>query len=399
MILKDMKEQRIKLITDAQAILQQDVVTAEQRTSAHKMLADVEALEADITLVERFAQLDTETRSTQRPPRPAPGDGSVEGNEKQKAEARAFENYIRFGKDNLSQEDRSILRERRDLSTVNAGTIIPQQFLPTLIDAQKLVGNTVSIVGKKVTNNNGAPIKVSMSNDTGNTLTTMTGENTVVGEVDPAFSGFIMQTDTVATMVKVSVQELEDSYFDLNAWLRDKYGLRYFRGLEFLITNGNASNVASIITGATLGATTVANTGPNFDDFTAIYGALDPAYEGTSSWVMSSTTRAYVMGLKDTLNRPLFIPNPSSGVLDHILGRPIVLNQALPSAAVAGNTGVLFGDFSQGYLLRTDGDLSIRRLDERFADSLEVGFLAYARVGGASTDAGTHPLLKLATHI
>jgi hypothetical protein len=67
-------------------------------------------------------------------------------------------------------------------------------------------------------------------------------------------------------------------------------------------------------------------------------------------------------------------------------------------AFVAGNTGILYGDFNEGYLLRTDGDLSIRRLDERFADSLEVAFLAYARVAGASTDAGTHPILKLATH-
>jgi HK97 family phage major capsid protein len=104
------------------------------------------------------------------------------------------------------------------------------------------------------------------------------------------------------------------------------------------------------------------------------------------------------MGLKDTLGRPIFIPNPSSGVLDQLFGRPIVLNQQLPSAYVAGNTGILYGDFSEGYLLRTDGDLSIRRLDERFADSLEVGFIAYARVGGHSTDAGTHPILTLVTH-
>jgi HK97 family phage major capsid protein len=135
-----------------------------------------------------------------------------------------------------------------------------------------------------------------------------------------------------------------------------------------------------------------------FDDLNAVYSALDPAYEGNASWVMSSTTRALIMGEKDTLGRPIFIPNPSSGVLDHLFGRPIVLNQALPSAFVASNVGIMYGDFEQGYLLRTDGDMSIRRLDERFADSLEVAFLAYARVGGASTDAGTHPLLKLATH-
>jgi HK97 family phage major capsid protein len=210
-----------------------------------------------------------------------------------------------------------------------------------------------------------------------------------------------MSTDTVATLVKVSTQELEDSYFDLNAWIREKFGLRYYRGLEYLITNGNGSNVASFVSGATLGATAVAATGPVFDDFTACYTSLDPAYENTASWAMSSTTRGYIMGLKDLYGRPLFIPSPNTGVLDHILGRPIVLNQALPSAVNVSTTqtqtGIVYGDFSQGYLLRTDGDIAIRRLDERFADTLETGFLAYARVGGASTDAGTHPLRTLVT--
>ncbi|WP_213805752.1 phage major capsid protein [Granulicella sp. dw_53] len=398
MNLKDMQEQRTKLISDAQKIVLQDSVTTEQRAEAEAMLVDVDKLEADINLVQKLEKLEAETRATTRPSRPTPGAVASDREERDGLAAKAFEKYIRYGASELTHEDRSALREKRDLTTTNAAYTIPQQFLGTLIDAQKMVGNTVSIVGKKVTNNNGAPIKVSFSNDVGNTLTTMTGENTVVTESDPSFSGLIMQTDTLATMVKVSIQELEDSYFDLNSWLRDKFALRYYRGLETLITAGNGSNIASIVAGATLGATTVAANGPTFDDFTAIYGALDPAYENSASWVMSSTTRAYIMGLKDTLNRPLFIPNPSSGVLDTILGRPVVLNQALSVATTAAATGILYGDFSQGYLLRTDGDLAIRRLDERFADALEVGFLAYARVGGVSTDAGTHPILKLVTH-
>ena len=113
---------------------------------------------------------------------------------------------------------------------------------------------------------------------------------------------------------------------------------------------------------------------------------------------MNQATRVWVMGQKDTLGRPLFIPNPNTGTLDYILGLPICLNQALPAATTPGATGVLLGDLQQGYLLRTDGDVSIRRLDERFVDTLEVGFLAYARIGGYSTDAGTHPILKMITH-
>jgi HK97 family phage major capsid protein len=404
----ELRQKRVQLIAEAQRVLLDENLDNEKRAKAGKMVADVEQMEADITTLEKLEKLEIESRqSAGRPPRPNPdGSGNAEDPERRKAEAKAFESYVRKGYSRMTEEERSIL-ERRDITTVGGGenvsgaTMIPQQFLTTMIDAQKLIGNTVSIVRKKVTDNNGAPIKVALSNDTGNTLTTLTAEASVVAEQDPSFSGFVIQTDTVATLVKVSRQELDDSYFDLNTWLRDKFGLRYYRGLEYLITNGNGSNVAALPAGATLGATAAAATGPVYDDFTACYGSLDPAYIPNSNWVLSQTTRVFVMGQKDNYGRPLFIPSPNSGTLDMILGRPIVLNQALPSAvntsSTATATGVLFGDFNEGYILRTDGGISILRLDERFADTLEVGFIGYARVGGASIDAGTHPIRTLVT--
>jgi HK97 family phage major capsid protein len=361
-------------------------VTAEQRDQANRMVGDVEKLEADINVAEKLEKYELESRETVRPPRGTPEASEVEQREKTTRETKAFEHYIRTG-------------EKRDIVTSGTGgVVIPQLYNQNIIDAQKLIGNTVTIVGKKVTNNNGAPMKIAMSNDTGNTLQTISAEGTALTTTDPAFAGFILGTDTIATMVKVSFQELEDASFDMGSWLKTKFGLRYFRGLEYLITNGNGYNVASLLAGATVAPASAVAGLVGFDDFVSLYGALDPAYYGNAKWLMSSGSRVTVMVIKDGFGRPLFLPNPASGVLDYILGQPIVLNQALPNAFVAANTGILFGDFEQGYLLRTDGDMSIRRLDERFADSLEVAFLAYARVGGASTDAGTHPIYKMETH-
>jgi HK97 family phage major capsid protein len=157
--LNEMKEKRTRLIAEAQQIVLAETVTTEARAKFDAMIADVEVMEADIDRIEKIEALNAETRTTVRPPRPVPG-ASLDTNEKA-PEVRAFENYIRYGKDGMSQEDRSVLRERRDITTgpTSGGYLIPQVFNPTLIDAQKLIGNTVSIVGKKVTNNNGAPIK------------------------------------------------------------------------------------------------------------------------------------------------------------------------------------------------------------------------------------------------
>jgi HK97 family phage major capsid protein len=67
----------------------------------------------------------------------------------------------------------------------------------------------------------------------------------------------------------------------------------------------------------------------------------------------------------------------------------------MPNQGVANATPIMFGDLQKAYLLRTDGQPSILRLNERFADTLEVGFFLYSRIGGVSLNAGVNPIVKL----
>ena len=75
--IKDMCEQRTKLITDAQALVLGEKVTVEQRAQANKMVADVEILEADINTAQRLEKFELESRSSVKPPRGAPAAGSI----------------------------------------------------------------------------------------------------------------------------------------------------------------------------------------------------------------------------------------------------------------------------------------------------------------------------------
>lgn len=399
MDLKSLREQRDALLTKMQELSLSEKFDSEKRSQFDAMNADVAVIESDITRLEAVDKFASEQRSAIRPNRAQHG-AVIEGDtnsleERQLAEKRAFEKFIRYG-----------VREARDITTgasaPNGGALVPQLFHSVLTDALKFYGPIATLVGQKRTTG-GQPLKIALANDTTNTLTVL-GETTAVSEVDPAYTSQILSTDTVTTgVVKVSVQELSDSYFDLDSWLRGAFGLRYGRGLEGMVTNGNSSNVASLITASHAGATATGSgasgaTGANsigYDDITALFTALDPAYIANATWSMNSATRGFLLGVKDNYGRPLFIPNPSSGSFDTLLGRPVVLNQSQPNIAASAIGTVLFGDFSQGYLLRTDGELEIVRLNERFMDQLEVGFLAYARIGGISMDAGTHPIVKL----
>ena len=249
-------------------------------------------------------------------------------------------------------------------------------------------------------------MKIAFSNDVVN-LAHVVGETGPLTETDPGLTSILSSTDECSTdYVKVSLAELQDSAFDIDNFIRNQLGKRFYRGLAYMITNGTTSgNIESIVAGATLGATTAANNAISYDDLVALWAALDPAYLERASWAMSSTTRASLLAIKDTLGRPLFVPSPTSGAFDTLLGQKVVLNQFMDAIAPStaspafSDVGIQFGDFSEGYLLRlAKPGLAVVRLNERFMDTLEIGFLGYFRAGGVVMDAGTHPIVNLVMH-
>jgi HK97 family phage major capsid protein len=317
------------------------------------------------------------------------------------AEKRALANYVRYGITDATYLRSAVGLETRDLGTVTGGAItggsqfIPQAFLPTLFEAQKAWGGLLNIVSTRDTDN-GAPMKIAFANDTGSSVVVV-GEAVASSEADPTISGVISSTDFLTTgVVKVSLAELQDSAFDIEGWLRDSFGKRYFRGMNSLVTNGSTSgNVQSILTGNTNSLQTAATGTVAYVDIAATYADLDPAYEAGASWTMNSTTRGALLKVTDTLGRPLFVPSPNAGAFDTLLGKPVVLNQALPNIA-SGNVAIQFGDYKQGYLFRNvKPGLAIVRLNERYLDSGEIGFIGFARAGGVVVLPGTYPLVNL----
>ncbi len=126
------------------------------------------------------------------------------------------------------------------------------------------------------------------------------------------------------------------------------------------------------------------------------YASLDPAYIPNSYFVMNSTTWAELMNVTDTLGRPLLQSDTNGAPFRSLFGRNILTAQALPNPA-ASNSPILFGDFSEGYTLRTGGQMVVRKLVERYAEFDAAGFVSFARVGGYSTAStgAPNPIVKL----
>jgi HK97 family phage major capsid protein len=380
MNLIDLREKRNRLMHEATSLLQADEVTAEQRTKATAILAEVDVLDIDIANSERVAAFEAEQRAAVEAAQRANPNASVE--QRSNEEREAFRHYVKTG------EIRSILT-----SGTTGAALIPQAFAPEIVSAQKAWGGLYNAV-KIWETDNGAPMKTSLVNATGDLMSVGT-EGTAPDGTDPSATSVTISTDLVEGLVKVSLDELQDSAFDLESFLRDSLGAAYFRAISKAIVAGTTS-VGSIVSGYASGKVTTAAAGSvTYADLVSTYGALDPAYETNASWVLNSTTRASLMGVVDDLGRPLFIPSPNAGAFDTLLGRPIVISQAHDNVA-ASKTPIQFGDLSQGYKLRVvKPGLSVIRIAGDLSNPGLVGFYARARVGGAVTDGGTHPIVNL----
>jgi HK97 family phage major capsid protein len=121
--------------------------------------------------------------------------------------------------------------------------LIPQAFYPELTNALKFYGPIAQKVKQKITDNNGAPMKVALGNDTANGLVLLATEGTSAPvETDPAFVSKLVGVDTVSGgLVKISFEEMADSSFSLDSAIRDYFGMRYGRGLEAAVTTGKDS--------------------------------------------------------------------------------------------------------------------------------------------------------------
>lgn len=375
-------ENRAKLLTDAQALMQGDV-TAEVRTKFDAMLVDAEAIQADIERVKKVDALEAETRASVRPPLPKPDAQAAELRSKEESEA--FRNFI-VGKP-----------EKRDLLTINSAgaALIPQAFYPQVISAQKLWGGVTNIVNN-LTTDSGNPMKMALVNDNSLFMVSNTEGQALTQELPVAANQVLSTEELRSGAFKISLDELQDAAFDLPGFVKDVIGKSYYRTLNKFVTLGSGSQIASLEAGYAANAVSTSATGVvTYADILKLYAALEPAYIDNATFVMSSATRIALMGVNDGYGRPLFDTGVNASPFTTILGRPVVINNFM-SGVVSGSTAVQFGDFEAAYTLRTvNPGLSVIRLNERYMDQLEVGFIGYARAGGIITNAGIAPVVNL----
>lgn len=351
--------------------------------------------EAERLGAERF--LETEERS---------GAGGNRGSTAQReTEYReAFSRYFQFGMASLEAEQRQILGrpipESRAQSTTNSagGYTVPQDFMNE-IERSILDFSGVMQAARIVRTATGAALPWPTSNATARKAT-IVSENSTSTPTDFTFGQKSLGAYTYRDMAAVSEELLQDSAFDLGAFISNEFGESFGRALNEHFTTGDDSGKPNgVVTASTLGKTAASTTAFTRLEIIDLVHSVDPGYRRSRSagFMMHDKVLAEVkkLSLGSGDASPLWQQSMRDGAPDTIDGFRYFLNQDMDSAMTTGKKLFLFGDFNK-YVIRQVLGLTIRRLEERFADSYQVGFIGFARYDGELMNTAAVKHLKLA---
>ncbi|MEV4974443.1 phage major capsid protein [Streptomyces scopuliridis] len=369
-------------------------LTAEERANWDAAEARLTEVSGDIERMNKMATLEKIDRSQIVTATGKDADAREGDDGKKKRYAEAFGLYLRGGMDRLSGEQRVMLMDHQvDLRAQGTGVdtaggfLVPDEFRNVMTETMKAFGGLLGLA-EVITTSTGADLPWPTNDDTGNEGEIL-GENTAAGEQDLLLGARKLKAYTFSSkQVKVALQLLQDSAFNLETWVPRKLGERIGRrAARSFITGTGVDQPEGITTNAVVGKTGASGqtTSIVYDDLVDLEHSVDSAYRPNARYLMHDLTLKVIRKLKDTQGRPLWVPIPAPGFPSTINGFEYSLDNSMPVPA-ANAKSIVFGDLRAGYLIRQVQDVQTMRLVERYAEYLQVAFLGFSRLDGMIQD-------------
>ena len=387
MTILELREKRAKAWEAAKAFLdshrkENGVLSAEDDAAYTKMEQEITDLGKEIARLERQEALDAElNRPVNKPLTGKPG-GKADTDGAEDKTGRASDEY----KKNFWNAMRSKAPMPNVTNALQIGTdseggyLVPDEYERTLVEALE-EENVFRQMAKVIQTSSGdRKIPVVATKGTASWI----DEEGAFPESDDSFGQVSIGAYKLGTMIKVSEELLNDSVFDLQSYISREFARRIGAKEEEAFFTGNGTGkplgVLAATGGAETGVTAASSTAVTADELMDLYYSLKSPYRKKSVWVLNDSTIKAIRKLKDSNGQYLWQPSLTAGAPDTILGRPVKPSAYMPAIAAGAKT-IAFGDFSYYWIADRQGR-SFKRLNELFAATGQVGFLASQRVGG-----------------
>ncbi len=364
-------------------------MTAEAEAAFDKAAADYDRLDATITRSQRVAALSAPVASGVATANDTP---AVEKSEQH----RAFEDFVRHGIYGPGLQRATDMETRaQGVATGSAGGfLVPEGFRDAIIRATKDFGG-LRALAQVITTTSGNELPYPTVDDTGN-VGELIGENTAVLEQDVVVGNKVLKAYKWSSrLVRVANELLQDEAYNLETELGSILGERIGRAQAPLFLTGtgtnqpeglltNATAGVTLTTGQTTGWSSSANA---YDSLIDLEHSVDRSYRAGSSWVMNDLTVAKARKIKDADGRPIWQASLAAGAPSTINGYPVITDAAMPTFAANAKVAA-FGNIRAAYVIRDVLAIAVRRLNERYAEFDQTGFIGFSRADAQVQNAG-----------
>lgn len=354
------------------------LLSAEDVATYEKMEADVVNLGKEIDRLERQQALDAELNKPVNTPitgKPAAPAGEEKTGRATAEYRKSFWNVMRSKMP--SPEVMNALQVGTDSE---GGYLVPDEFERTLVEAleEQNIFRTLAHVIQTSSGDRKIPVVASKGS------ASWVDEEGAIPESDDSFGQVSIGAYKLGTMIKVSEELLNDSVFDLEAYISREFARRIGNKEEEAFFTGDGTGkplgVLAETGGAEVGVTAAAAAAFTADEIFDLFYSLKAPYRRSAVFVMNDASVKALRKLKDNNGQYLWQPSLTAGAPDTLLNRPVYTSAFMPALA-AGAKSVLFGDLSYYWVADRQGR-SFRRLGELYAPTGQVGFLATQRVDG-----------------
>ncbi|MGE4153391.1 MAG: phage major capsid protein [Phycisphaerales bacterium] len=385
--------------------------TAEERTAYDKADADYVRLTKELRDVEAQIERDKANATAEERNRDDQGRRAHElGTSVEKVRtadeehAEAFRSLLTSASINeIPAEHRTVLDKRSAelraqgvITGAAGGYAAPPGWWAKITETLKFYGGMMEVGVEEISTATGNPISWPTSDDTSNSGSWV-GENADVGAAtDLSFGARQLSAHMLTTTVlKASLSYLQDvDPMAAEAFITRKLSQRIGRTLNTALTTGDGLNKPhGIISGLSTGKTTASATAITYAELIDLEHSVDRAYRGNAKYMMHDLILAYVRKIVDSNGMPIYQVSYRVGEPDTVNGRPIIINNDMDSTVATTKKTMAFGDFRSAYVHRTVNMGGIRRLDERYAELGQVGFISFSRHDGLTQDSSAVKLL------
>lgn len=358
-------------------------LTAEETAKFQRMEADFDALRAEIGQLERMVE--AERYLGEIITDPVRDYGTKDNNEDDTVQAYRGAFWKAQTKQPLTVDEARSLNVATD---AKGGYLVPETFAATIVKkaTEKSYIRDLATVSISTSVEN-----IPVEGDDG--ANGWIDEEGVYPESDPTLSSVQLSAWKTGRIVKVTDEALKDTIPAIEGYVAMKFTKSTVKAEEEAFINGDGvKKPTGILITAEVGKTTASTSGIVADEVIDLMTSLDEDYDANAYLMMNKNTRSAIRKLKDSTGQYLWVQG-FSGNPDTFDGKPIRINKHMPDIA-AGAKPIAYGDFSY-YHIKDRTIMTMKRLDEKYADTGHVGFRIDKRVDGKLILSGAVKTLQI----